>query len=194
MVILNVNHGPWLGGIFSARRGKPWHCSYKRLALSFSNIRPSTSSGGLATTARETVRGAMLKRELRAKFDFELAEACLEEVAFDQGKDPDVECVKGMDMQFQDWFDLQTFSKSGIMARGSVNAHVTTLSRCLALAPRTAFSRVCFGASCQVALRRWFSWTYAYERFDEQWTAARVVTRWLAECLGTWVEQEQARH
>lgn len=45
----------------------------------------------------------------------------------------------------------------------------------------------------KVALRRWFSWTYAYERFDEQWTAARVVTRWLAEVLGTWVESEEAR-
>lgn len=45
----------------------------------------------------------------------------------------------------------------------------------------------------EVALRRWFSWTYAYERFDEQWTAARVVTRWLVEVLGHWVEAEEAR-
>jgi hypothetical protein len=51
----------------------------------------------------------------------------------------------------------------------------------------------CPAALRQVALRRWFSWTYAYERFDDQWTAARVVTRWLLQCLGTWVEQEAGR-
>lgn len=45
----------------------------------------------------------------------------MEEVAFDHGKDPDVEFVKDMPMLFEDWFDLQTFKSSGIMAWGPLH-------------------------------------------------------------------------
>lgn len=47
---------------------------------------------------------------------------CLEEVAFDQGRDPDVESVKGLAAHFQDWFDLETFRASGVMVRAPSNA------------------------------------------------------------------------
>lgn len=56
-----------------------------------------------------------------------MAEACVEEVAFDQGKDPDVETIKALPTPFEDWFDLQTFKNSGVMARGP--------SRCATLVP-----------------------------------------------------------
>ena len=61
--------------------------------------------------------------QLRAKFDLELAEVCLEEVAFDQGRDPDVESVEGLATHFQDWFNLDTFCASGVMVRAPSNAH-----------------------------------------------------------------------
>lgn len=132
----------------------------------------------------------------RAKFDLELAESCLEEVAFDQGRDPDVESVEGLATHFQDWFDLETFRASGIMARAPLIAGGPALfslaSRCVART-RHIDVRFVLGGPRKVALRRWFSWTYAYERFDEQWTAARVVTRWLVEVLGNWVDSDEAR-
>lgn len=51
-----------------------------------------------------------------------MADACLEEVAFDQGRDPDVESVQGLATHFQEWFDLETFRASGVMARAPSNA------------------------------------------------------------------------
>lgn len=55
----------------------------------------------------------------RVKFDFEVAETCAEEVAFDLGLDPDVERIKAMPTVFEDWFDLETFKNSGVMAGGT---------------------------------------------------------------------------
>jgi len=87
---------------------------------------------------------------LRATFDLDLAEACVEEVAFDLGVDPDVEVVKAMPTHFQDWIDLETFRSSGVMASGPLHctSPLVAHARFAELLSRSVVPRHCARLPC----------------------------------------------
>jgi len=143
MVILNLNHGPWLGGDFLCQKREALQLFLKAPDAWLCRRAGPQRKQHLLSILR--CPGCCFRPDVpRAKFDVAMAEACLEEVAFDLGVDPDVEVVKAMPIHFQEWFDLQTFRSSGIMARGPL--------RCTS--PRAAHTRFAEWWSTAVVPRR----------------------------------------